>query len=155
MPLLDLAQRQNNNWIPLEAMNEVGKILSIPMIKVLEVATFYSMFNLAPVGKYLVQICGTTPCWLRGSDKITEACKKKLGINYGETTQDNQFTLMEVECLGACSNAPMVQINDTYYEDLTEKSMTGILNDLAKGKKPRKGPQSGRKGSEPQIIKEA
>ena len=104
---------------------------------------------------YLVQICGTTPCWLRGSDKITEACKKKLGINYGETTQDNQFTLMEVECLGACSNAPMVQINDTYYEDLTEKSMTGILNDLAKGKKPRKGPQSGRKGSEPQIIKEA
>ena len=155
LPLLDLAQRQNSNWLPLEAMNEVGKILSIPMIKVLEVATFYSMFNLAPVGKYLVQICGTTPCWLRGSDKITEACKKKLGINYGETTQDNQFTLMEVECLGACSNAPMVQINDTYYEDLTEKSMTGILNDLAKGKKPRKGPQSGRKGSEPQIIKEA
>ena len=155
LPLLDLAQRQNSNWLPLEAMNEVAKILSIPMIKVLEVATFYSMFNLAPVGKYLVQICGTTPCWLRGSDKITEACKKKLGINYGETTQDNQFTLMEVECLGACSNAPMVQINDTYYEDLTEKSMTGILNDLAKGKKPRKGPQSGRKGSEPQIIKEA
>ena len=113
------------------------------------------MFNLAPVGKFLVQICGTTPCWLRGSDKITEACKKKLGIDYGETTKDNQFTLMEVECLGACSNAPMVQINDTYYEDLTENNIINILDFLSQGKKPKEGPQSDRKGAEPKIIKEA
>ena len=155
LPLLDLAQRQNDNWLPLEAMNEVAKILDIPKIKVLEVATFYTMFNLAPVGKFLVQICGTTPCWLRGSDKITEACKNKLGIDYGETTKDNQFTLMEVECLGACSNAPMVQINDTYYEDLTENNIINILDFLSQGKKPKEGPQSDRKGSEPKIIKEA
>ena len=154
LPLLDLAQRQNNNWLPMEAMTEVSKILDIPMIKVIEVATFYTMFNLSPVGKNLIQICGTTPCWLKGSDNIAKTCKKKLGINFGETTEDNMFTLLEVECLGACANAPMVQINDFYYEDLTEMHMQKILNDLTHGKKPKKGPQSGRRGSEPIKIKE-
>tara|TARA_B100000686_G_C16558815_1_gene846640 strand:- start:76 stop:681 length:606 start_codon:yes stop_codon:yes gene_type:complete len=154
LPLLDIAQRQNENWLPIEAMNEVGKILDIPMIKILEVATFYTMFNLSPVGKNLIQICGTTPCWLKGSDKIVEVCKNKLGINYGETTKDNLFTLTEVECLGACSNAPMVQINDSYYEDLTEQSMTDILINIEKGKKLKKGPQTSRRGSEPIHIKE-
>jgi len=154
LPVLDLAQRQNNNWLPIEAMNEVSKILGIPMVKVLEVATFYTMFNLSPVGRNIIQICGTTPCWLKGSDNIVETCKKKLGINFGETTEDNMFTLLEVECLGACANAPMVQINDFYYEDLTEVSMQKILNDLIDGKKPKNGPQSGRRGSEPVKIKE-
>tara|TARA_B100000686_G_scaffold353632_1_gene460027 strand:+ start:3258 stop:3851 length:594 start_codon:yes stop_codon:yes gene_type:complete len=155
LPLLDLAQRQNNNWLPIEAMNEVSKILDIPMIKVLEVATFYSMFNLSPVGKNLIQICGTTPCWLRGSDNISEICKKKLGINFGETTEDNMFTLLEVECLGACANAPMIQINDFYYEDLTEMHMQKILNDLIEGKKPKTGPQSVRRGSEPKTLRKS
>ena len=149
LPLLDLAQRQNDNWLSLKAMEEVGKILSIPLIKVFEVATFYTMYNLKPVGKYFIQVCRTTPCWLRGSDKITQICKKKLGIKLGETTKDNLFTLMEVECLGACSNAPMVQINDDYYEDLSEKHMTNILDNLSKGKKVQKGTQSKRKGAEP------
>ena len=154
LPLLDLAQRQNDNWLPIKAMNEISKILDVPRIKVLEVATFYTMFNLSPVGKNLIQVCGTTPCWLRGSDKIIEVCKKKLGVNFGETTKDNLFTLMEVECLGACSNAPMVQINDTYYEDLTEKSISNILSQLRKGESPKRGPQSDRKGSEPYVLKE-
>ena len=149
LPLLDLAQRQNDNWLSLKAMEEVGKILSIPLIKVFEVATFYTMYNLKPVGKYFIQVCRTTPCWLRGSDKITQLCRKKLGIKLGETTKDNFFTLMEVECLGACSNAPMVQINDDYYEDLSEKHITSILDNLSKGKKVKKGPQSKRKGAEP------
>ncbi len=149
LPLLDLAQRQNDNWLSLKAMEEVGKILSIPLIKVFEVATFYTMYNLKPVGKYFIQVCRTTPCWLRGSDKITQLCRKKLGIKLGETTKDNLFTLMEVECLGACSNAPMVQINDDYYEDLSEKHITSILDNLSKGKKVKKGPQSKRKGAEP------
>ena len=149
LPLLDLAQRQNDNWLSLKAMEEVGKILSIPLIKVFEVATFYTMYNLKPVGKYFIQVCRTTPCWLRGSDKITQLCRKKLGIKLGETTKDNLFTLMEVQCLGACSNAPMVQINDDYYEDLSEKHITSILDNLSKGKKVKKGPQSKRKGAEP------
>jgi len=148
LPMLDLAQRQNDNWLPVKAMEEVAKILNIPLIKVLEVATFYTMYNLAPVGKHFIQVCRTTPCWLRGSDKITGICKKKLGIKLGETTKDNLFTLREVECLGACSNAPMVQINDDYYEDLSEKHMTSILDNLSKGKKVIKGPQSKRKGAE-------
>ena len=125
------------------------------MIKVLEVATFYSMFNLSPVGKNLIQICGTTPCWLRGSDTIAETCKNKLGINFGETTEDNMFTLLEVECLGACANAPMIQINDFYYEDLTEMNMQKILNDLIEGKKPKTGPQSSRRGSEPKKLRQS
>jgi len=153
LPLLDLAQRQHDNWLPKVAMSEVAKILSLPMIKVLEVATFYTMYNLYPVGKNLLQICTTTPCWLRGSEDIVFICKDKLGINFGETTKDNRFTLLEVECLGACSNAPMVQINDDFYEDLTKESMKNIIEDLKNAKQPKIGPQSDRKGSEPINIK--
>ena len=153
LPLLDLAQRQHNNWLPKAAMSEVAKILNLPMIKVMEVATFYTMYNLYPVGKNLLQVCTTTPCWLRGSDDIVSVCKKKLGIDFGETTKDNKFTLLEVECLGACSNAPMVQINDDFYEDLNKKAITKIIEDLTNGKQPKIGPQSKRKGSEPKRIK--
>ena len=153
LPLLDLAQRQHDNWLPKAAMSEVAKILSLPMIKVLEVATFYTMYNLYPVGKNLLQICTTTPCWLRGSEDIVSICKDKLGINFGATTKDNRFTLLEVECLGACSNAPMAQINDDFYEDLTKESMKKIIEDLKNGKQPKIGPQSDRKGSEPINIK--
>jgi len=153
LPLLDLAQRQHNNWLPKAAMSEVAKILNLPMIKVMEVATFYTMYNLYPVGKNLLQVCTTTPCWLRGSDDIVSVCKKKLGIDFDETTKDNKFTLLEVECLGACSNAPMVQINDDFYEDLDKKAIIKIIEDLTNGKQPKIGPQSKRKGSEPKRIK--
>ena len=153
LPLLDLAQRQNDNWLPKAAMSEIARMLNLPMIKVMEVATFYTMYNLYPVGKNLLQVCTTTPCWLRGSDDIVSVCKNKLGINFGETTKDNKFTLLEVECLGACSNAPMVQINDDFYEDLDKESIKNIIEDLKKDKQPKIGPQSNRKGSEPKRIK--
>ena len=154
LPLLDLAQRQHDNWVPTAAMKCISEILSVPLIKVLEVATFYTMFNLEPVGKNLLQVCTTTPCWLRGSDDIVDTCRNKLGIDFGETSEDKNFTLLEVECLGACSNAPMVQINDDYYEDLNGDSMLKIIEDLQKGNKPKTGPQSKRFGSEP-INKKA
>ncbi len=147
VPLLDLAQRQNDNFLSPEAMGYVATMLDMPPIKVREVATFYSMFNLHPVGKNFVQICRTTPCWLRGSDAITQTCKDKLGIGIGETTADGTFTLTEVECLGACVNAPMVQINDDFYEDLTPEIMGKVLDDLAAGRKPPVGSQTGRRGS--------
>lgn len=147
--LLDLAQRQSEGWLPKAAMDYVAKLLGLAPIRVYEVATFYTMFNLKPVGKYFVQVCTTTPCWLRGSDEIVSACKKHLGIELGETTQDGKFTLTEVECLGACVNAPMVQINDDYYEDLTPQNCINVLEMLSKGNKPKIGPQSARHGSEP------
>ena len=134
LPLLDLAQRQSGNWLPQAALDYVAAFLSMPPIEVYEVASFYSMFNLKPVGENLVQVCTTTPCWLRGSDGIMGACKKKLGIGTGETTADGKFTLTEVECMGACVNAPMVQINDDNYEDLTADDMTRILDELAAGR---------------------
>ena len=118
MPLLDLAMRQCNGWVPESAMKVIASLLEMPFIRVYEVATFYSMFNLEPVGKYFIQICTTTPCWLRGSDKIVEACERNLKIKSGKTTSDGMFTIKQVECLGACVNAPMMQINDDYYEDL-------------------------------------
>lgn len=158
MPLLDLAQRQvgedglkatppYGGWIPRAAMDEIARIVGEPPIHVYEVATFYSMYNLAPVGKYLVQACTTTPCWLRGSDGIVAACQKHLGIHMGETTEDGLFTLVEVECLGACVNAPMVQINDDYYEDLTPERMTAMLDTLQSGQSLPVGSQTGRKCS--------
>jgi NADH-quinone oxidoreductase subunit E len=153
LPLLDLAQRQNGNWLPKVAILEISKVLNLPYIKVLEVATFYTMYNLSPVGKNLLQVCTTTPCWLRGSDDIASICKNKLGINFGETTKDNKFTLLEVECLGACSNAPMIQINDDFYEDLEKESMSKIIEDLTNGKKLKIGPQSDRKGAEPKKVR--
>ncbi len=149
MPLLDLAMRQCNGWIPESAMKEVGKIIDVPYIKVYEVATFYSMFNLKPIGKYFIQFCTTTPCWLKGSDNLLEYCKKYLNIDINETTKDGNFTLKEVECLGACVNAPMVQINDDYYEDLNKDSLIKLLENLKSGNKVKIGPQlKERKGSE-------
>jgi len=149
MPLLDLAQRQNDNWLPRVAMDYVADMLAMPRIRVYEVATFYTMYNLKPVGKHFVQVCTTTPCWLRGSDDVVKACKRKLGIEMGETTPDGQFTVIEVECLGACVNAPMVQINDDYYEDLDGPSTEKLLDALARGEKPVAGPVSGRQTSSP------
>lgn len=159
MPLLDLAQRQvgekgasakppYGGWISRAAMDEIARIIGVAPMKVYEVATFYSMYNLAPVGKYLVQVCTTTPCWLCGSSKIVDACEKSLGVHMGDSTKDGMFTTMEVECLGACANAPMVQINDEYYEDLTQESMTKILDSLKKDVVPAAGPQNGRKKAE-------
>ena len=148
--LLYLAQEQNNNWIPLEAIKKIAKFLEVSYIQVYEVATFYSMFNLKPVGKNLVQICTTTPCWLRGSDKVLGVCMKKLGIKVNETTKDNLFTLMEVECLGACVHAPMMQVNDHYYEDLNEERTVKILDALSKNIKISHGSQdANRIGSAP------
>lgn len=149
MPLLYLAQQQNNGWICTAAMDCIAEMLHMPPIKVYEVANFYTMYNKQPVGKYLVQVCRTTPCWLRGAENITAACKKRLGIDIGETTADEQFSLVEVECLGACANAPMVQINDDYYEDLTPESMIQLLDDLNAGKPVKIGSQIGRLSSEP------
>ncbi|CAH1779712.1 unnamed protein product [Owenia fusiformis] len=145
IPLLDLAQRQHG-WLPLSAMNKVASYLSMPKMRVYEVATFYTMFNREPVGKYFIQICTTTPCMLGGvgSDVIVDAIKKKLNIKLGETSKDNMWTFIEVECLGACVNAPMVQINDNYYEDLTPKDMDDILDEIIKTDKlPKPGPRSG------------
>jgi NADH-quinone oxidoreductase subunit E len=150
MPLLDLAMRQIGGWLTESAMKEVSKIINIPYIRVLEVASFYSMYNLKPIGKYFVQVCTTTSCWLRGSDEILNLCKKHLKIDNNQTTPDGMFTLKEVECLGACVNAPMVQINDDYYEDLTNEGILGILENLKKGLKVKVGTQSTlRVGSEP------
>ena len=149
MPLLDIAQRQNGGHLTIEIMEYIADYLDMAPIKVQEVATFYTMYNHKPVGKHHVQVCGTTPCWLRGSDEIISACKSKLGIGMGETTADGQFTLSEVECAGACVNAPVVAINDDYYEDLTAETMTKILEDLAAGKEVKPGPQVDRQTSAP------
>lgn len=149
--LLDLCQRQNKHghYITDAAIDYVAETLEMPRIRVFEVASFYSMLNLKPVGKYHLQLCGTTPCMLRGANELCDAIEKKLNLRKGETTQDGIFTLSEVECLGACVNAPMVQINDDYYEDLSIDSMLTLLDDLKKGNRPTPGPQTGRKSSEP------
>lgn len=148
LPLLELAQRQNNNWVPMAALDYIATMLEMPSIHVFEVVTFYTMFNLSPVGKYHIQLCGTTPCWLRGADLIKETCKEKLGIDLDQTSKDGMFSLCEVECLGACANAPMIQINDDFYEDLDSTSMAKILDDLRSGREVKKGSQTGRKSSE-------
>ena len=155
IPLLDLAQRQigaetnTQGWLPIPVIEYVGAYLNMPFIRAYEVATFYTMFNLAPVGRHHVQVCGTTPCMLRGSDDVLAACYKK-GLKKGHTTEDGLFTLTEVECLGACANAPMVQINDDNYEDLTFDSMTAILDALSRGDTPKPGPQIARQTSCPE-----
>jgi NADH dehydrogenase (ubiquinone) flavoprotein 2 len=148
IPLLDLAQRQHG-WLPLSAMHHVADLLKIPRMRVYEVATFYTMFMRNPTGKYHIQVCTTTPCWLRNSDDILNCIKNKLGIKVGETTKDGKFTLSEVECLGACVNAPMIAVNDDYYEDLTAKDMEQILDELKADQQPRPGPRSGRFSCEP------
>lgn len=149
IPLLDLAQRQLGGTISQGAVEHVAGLLDMSPMRVLEVASFYTMLNLNTVGKNHVQVCTTTPCWLRGSDGILDACRQNLGIEAGQTTKDGKFSLMEVECLGACVNAPMVQINDDYYEDLTPDTMKKILNDLAKGNEASPGPQINRQTSAP------
>jgi len=149
LPLLDLAQRQHDNWVPMKAIEEIACLLDMAEIRVLEVATFYTMFNLRPVGKYFIQACGTTPCWLRGSADVMRCIKNKVGISSGETSADGKFTLLEVECLGACVNAPMVQINDDYYEDLDYESMSRLLDQLMEDNVPPAGSVTGRQGSQP------
>ncbi len=154
MPLLWLAQYQMREqtgvaWLPLPVIEYVAAQVGMPRIRALEVATFYTMYNLKPIGRFHVQVCGTTPCWLRGSDEIFRACADK-GLHKGQTTEDGLFTLSEVECLGACANAPMVQVNDDNYEDLTYDTMIVILDDLAAGRTPRPGSQVGRIASCPE-----
>lgn len=153
LPLFDLAQRQCGGWLPGSAIEKVTEMLGLPVIRGYEVATFYTMFNLKPVGRYHVQICGTTPCMLMGSEGLQEVCKKRLGIVNGETTEDGLFTVNEVECIGACVNAPVVQINDDYFEDLTEKTFLKLLEDLAAGREVEPGSAIGRQGSAP-LVKE-
>ena len=155
MPLLDLAQRQvgeetdTQGWLPLPVIEYVAAYLDMPVIRVLEVATFYFMYNLKPVGKYHVQVCGTTPCMLRGSDDIIAACKAR-GMKKGHVSDDGLWTLTEVECMGNCATAPMVQINDDNYEDLTPERLDAVLDALAKGEQPKTGTQEpGRHTSEP------
>ena len=153
LPVLMLAQRECGNWLPRAAMEHVAELLDMPPMKVYEVATFYSMYNLEPMGKYHVQLCTTTPCWLRGSDAIVKAAKEHLGIGLGETTADGMFTLSEVECLGACVNAPMCQVksseHDAFYEDLSAESVVAMLKDLAEGRRMKAGSRNGRHSSEP------
>ena len=134
MPLLYLAQRQNKNWIPLTAMKCIAKYLEIPYIKVYEVATFYTMYNLAPVGKYFVQVCTTSPCLIRGADKIVKICKEKISKEENTLSKNKLCSWLEVECLGACVNAPMMQINNDYYEDLDNKNTIEIINSLLEDK---------------------
>lgn len=146
MPLLDLAQRQvgaetgTQGWLPIPVMEYIAAYLDMPIIRVVEVATFYTMYNLVPVGRYHVQVCGTTPCMLRGSDDLLAACKSR-GMKKGETTADGMWTFTEVECMGNCASAPMVQINDDNYEDLTAESLNAVLDQLAAGKTPKAGTQ--------------
>lgn len=148
MPLLDLAQRQHG-WLPKAAIRCVADKLGMPFIRAYEVATFYTMYNLEPVGKFHLQLCRTTPCWLRGADELRKAIKDKTGLSHGGVSEDGQFSLVEVECLGACCNAPMIQINDDFYEDLDYESCATLLDRLAADDVPTPGPVNGRRFSEP------
>jgi NADH-quinone oxidoreductase subunit E len=153
LPLLDLAQRQHDNWLPKAAMDYVAAMLHMAPIRVYEVATFYTMFNLRPVGRWFLQVCKTTPCWLRGSDDITAVCTKKLGLTPGHSTDDGKFTLVEVECLGACVNAPILQVNDDFYEDIDAAATEKLLDSLISGTQPPFGSVTGRQGSMPEKGK--
>ena len=150
MALLYIAQRQNDNWIPLVAMKYIAKYLKMPYIKVYEVATFYTMYNLAPVGKYFIQVCTTTPCLIRGADKIVELCKNKISKEENTLSKNKLCSWLEVECLGACVNAPMIQINDDYYEDLDKEKTLEILDKILKDEKPKPGSYRGRINNEPE-----
>ena len=149
MPLLTLAQKQSQGWLPKKAIEYIASFLKVSEIKVLEIATFYSMYNLRPVGKNHIEVCTTTPCMLRGSDNILKVCEKFLNINSGSVTKDRRFSLTEVECLGACVNAPVIKIDQDYFEDLDSKSTLSLLNGLAENKTIKKGSQIMRKGTEP------
>ena len=153
MPLLYLAQKQNFNWIPLAAIKSIAKILDMPYIKVYEVATFYSMYNLSPVGKYFIQICTTTPCMIRGANKLVKLCEKKISKEPNNFSPDKNSSWTEVECLGACVNAPMMQINDDYFEDLSEEDVETILELIINDKQPKTGSYRNRKSSKPENIK--
>ena len=150
MALLYIAQRQNNNWIPLSAMKYIARYLNMPYIKVYEVATFYTMYNLAPVGEYFFQVCTTTPCMLRGAYKLVDVCKSKISQNENVISKDGKISWMEVECLGACVNSPMIQINDDYFEDLDEKKLEKIIENIQHGQKIKPGSYKGRKSAEPE-----
>lgn len=152
MELLWIAQRQNDNWIPKQAIEYIAQMLEMPNARVFEIATFYSMYNLKPIGKYYIQACGTTPCMLMGSEEIMNAIYQELGIKSGDSTVDGLFTLLEVECLGACSNGPMVQINDDYYEDLTPETIRQIIHALRNGDAVKIGSQTGRKSAETKEL---
>ena len=151
MAFLYIAQRQNDNWIPLSAMKYIAKYLEMPYIKVYEVATFYTMYNLAPVGKYFFQVCTTTPCMLRGAYKLVDVCKKKISQNENVVSNDGDISWMEVECLGACVNAPMIQINENYYEDLSKEKLIKIIDETKNGKQPKPGSYKGRFNSAPET----
>jgi NADH-quinone oxidoreductase E subunit len=149
MPLLDLAQRQGDGWLPTAAIEYVAVYLDMPFMRVFEVVSFYTMYNLEPVGKTRVQICTTTPCWLRGSDAVVATCKRKLGIGIGENTADGKFSLTEVECLGACVNAPVIQVDDDYFEDVDGETAEALIDALQRGERPKPGPMNGRQMSAP------
>ena len=149
MSLFYIAQKQNNNWIPLAAMKLIAKTLKMPYIKVYEVATFYSMYNLSPVGKYHIQVCTTTPCMIRGAYDLVDVCKKKINENQNHLSKNNICSWTEVECLGACVNSPMIQINEDYYEDLNAKDVEKIIDKIMNNEKPVPGSYKGRKNSEP------
>ena len=153
LALLYLVQKQNDNWIPLAAIKYVAKLLGIPNIQVYEVSTFYSMFNLSPVGKYFVQVCSTTPCMIRGAQKIVDVCKKHISKNQKELSENKLCSWVEVECLGACVNAPMMQINQDYFEDLNEKKTEEIIQALLKDKFPNPGSAKNRKNTAPEKGK--
>lgn len=149
MPLLDLAQRQNGGSLSQREFDYIADFLGMPVIRVCEVATFYTMYNLKPIGRHHVQVCTNLSCWLRGSDEILKACRETLGVDLGQTTEDGAFTLSEVECLCACVNAPIVQIDDDFYEDLSPESIKTVIEELRAGRTPKAGSQIGRKSCEP------
>jgi NADH-quinone oxidoreductase E subunit len=153
MSLLYIAQKQNDNWIPLAAMKLIAKTLNMPYIKVYEVATFYTMYNLAPVGEYFFQVCTTTPCMIRGAYKLVDVCKKKISKNESEISKDGKFSWLEVECLGACVNSPMIQINEDYFEDLDPDKLEKIIDKINNNEKPMPGSYRGRLSSEPENIR--
>ena len=153
MPLLYIAQKQNNNWIPLAALKYIGKFLEMPYISVYEIATFYTMYNLAPVGKYFVQVCTTSPCLLRGAGEIVKACQKKISKNQNEISRNGLCSWMEVECLGACVNAPMIQVNSDYYEDLDINSAEKIFESFLKDDPLKPGSFRNRKSSAAETNK--
>ena len=154
IPLLHYVQKTCGGWLPVPEIERVAEILEMSYMRVYEVASFYTMFNLNPVGKYLLQVCKTTPCWLRGSDDLERCIKDKLNIKNGETTKDGLFTLLDVECLGACVNAPILQINDDYYEDLDYEKTKTLLDKFKKHKPPKPGSMNGRRSSEPLESRE-
>ncbi len=153
MALLYLAQRQNNNWIPLSALKFIAKYLNMPYVKVYEVATFYSMYNLSPVGDKFIQVCTTTPCMIRGAYKLVEACKEKISKDQNKISDSGKCSWIEVECLGACVNAPVVQINEDYFEDLNKEKMCSIIDKIEMNELPKPGSYRGRTNSEPENTR--